>query len=75
MIKTGEKLVDDILEAVAKVPGKGVDKLHALQIAALIGSIYQNHMSDEIIEKGFGSTPGDALQNDIEGNLVEAARE
>ncbi len=69
MLKTGEKLVDEILEAVFKVPGKATDKIIALERVWHLVAIYQCE-NDETLESVFGSTSGDALQNDKDGEIA-----
>lgn len=73
MIKTGEKSVDEILEAIDKVPGTGLNKALAVKRIAEIAVIYLNE-TDSSIEAVFGP-PSKLLQNDVESNLLETARE
>ena len=55
MLKTGEVLVDKILDAVAKMPDKGLDKALALRKAGQLATIYLNESSG-VVEQVFGST-------------------
>jgi hypothetical protein len=70
MIKTGEKLVDEILETTFALPGKIEDKIIALERAWKITSLYQCE-SNEILQLVFGSSGGLMLKNDKDNNVAQ----
>jgi len=67
MLKTGEKIVDEILEMVGKHPAPARDKISALMRVGQLAGVYANETNDDLWDRVFGSTPGDVLQQDGHG--------